>query len=91
MQKSKMYIIFVQNKADMKSISISELRANLMNTIKEIKKGKTIIITSHGKPVAQINPLPDRRKEAIAKLNALRKTIKIGDIVSPTGETWEAS
>ena len=57
----------------MKSISISELRANLMNTIEEIKKGKTIIITSHG------------------KLNALRKTIKIGDIVSPTGETWEAS
>ncbi len=86
-----MYIIFVQNKLAMKSISISELRANLMNTIEEIKKGKTIIITSHGKPVAQINPLPDRRKEAIARIKELRKTAIIGDVVSPTGETWEAS
>jgi prevent-host-death family protein len=58
----------------MKTISITELRANLMRTIEEIKKGKTIIVTSHGKPVAQINPLPDRRKDAIAKLNTLRKT-----------------
>ena len=73
----------------METISVSELRANLMNVIDEVKNGKTILITSHGKPVAQIIQSSDRRKEAIAKLKALRKTAKIGDIVSPVGEQWE--
>jgi prevent-host-death family protein len=75
----------------MKTMSISELRANLMSAMEEIKKGKTIMVTSHGKPVAQIAPPPDKRKEAIARLKSLRKTARIGDIVSPTGETWETS
>jgi len=75
----------------MKTISISELRANLLSAIEEIKKGKSIIVTSHGKPVAQITPPPDKRKEAIARLKVLRKTARIGDVISPTGENWEAS
>ncbi|MEP6795410.1 MAG: type II toxin-antitoxin system prevent-host-death family antitoxin [Saprospiraceae bacterium] len=75
----------------MKTISISDLRANLLEVINEVKKGKSILVTSHGKPVAQINPPGDRRKEAIAKLKALRKTAIIGDVVSPTDEIWEAN
>ena len=75
----------------LKTITISDLRANLLDTIKEVKKGKSILVTSHGKPVAQINPPSDRRAEAIAKLKAMRKTIIIGDIISPIGDTWEAS
>lgn len=86
-----MYIIFVQIKIAMKSISISELRANLMSAMEEIKKGKTILVTSHGKPVAQLVPPTNRKEEAIARIKALRKTAIIGDVVSPTGETWEAS
>jgi prevent-host-death family protein len=75
----------------MKTLSISELRANLLSAIEEIKKGATITVTSHGKPVAQLGPLPNRREEAIARIKAIRKTAIIGDVVSPTGETWEAS
>lgn len=75
----------------MKTISISVLRVNLLDVINEVKKGKSILVTSHGKPVAQLNPPTDRRKEAIAKLKALRKTAIIGDVVSPTGEVWEAN
>lgn len=73
-----------------KTLSMTELRANLQSAIEEIKKGNTIIVTSHGKPVAQLIPPLDRRKEAIAKLKALRKTAIIGDILSPTGEKWDA-
>lgn len=87
----KMYSIIVQIRITMKSISISELRANLMSVIEEIKKGKTITVTSHGKPVAQLVPPTNRKEEAIARIKALRKTAIIGDVVSPTGETWEAS
>lgn len=75
----------------MKIISISVLRANLLDVINEVKKGKSILVTSHGKPVAQLNPPTDRRKEAIAKLKALGKTAIIGDVVSPSGEVWEAN
>ena len=86
-----MYIIFVQNKMNMKTISISDLRANLMETIRQVRKGKSILVTSHGKPVAQICPPVDEQEEARAIMKELRKTAIIGDIVSPTGETWEAS
>ena len=75
----------------MKTITISELRANLMSAIEMVKKGKTLTVTSHGKPVAQIIPPSDRRAEAIAKLKAMRKTVIIGDIISPIGDPWEAS
>jgi len=75
----------------MKTISITDLRINLTTLIDRVKKGKSIIITSRGNPVAQLNPIVDRRKEAIAKLKTLRKTAIIGDIVSPIDDTWEAS
>jgi prevent-host-death family protein len=74
----------------MKSLAISELRANLMNAIEQVKKGNSIVITSHGKPVAQLVPPEDKREEAKAALKALRKTAVIGDVISPTGEIWEA-
>jgi len=75
----------------MKTISISDLRAKLPEMISEVKKGKSILVTSHGKPVAQLVPAIDRREEAKAAIKALRKTAIIGDVVSPTGEIWEAS
>jgi prevent-host-death family protein len=76
----------------MQSISISKLRVNLTSILEDVKKGETIIVTSHGKPVAWITPpQANRRTEAIAKLEALRKNVFIGDVVSPTGEIWEAS
>lgn len=62
-----------------------------MSALDQVKKGKTLIVTSHGKPVAQIIPPSNRRAEAIAKLKALRKTVIIGDLISPIGEHWEAS
>lgn len=74
----------------MKSLAISELRANLMNAIEQVKKGKSIVITSHGKPVAQLVPPEDKKEDAKTSLKALRKTAVIGDVISPTGEIWEA-
>lgn len=74
----------------MKSIAISELRANLMKAIDQVKRGKSLVITSHGKPVAQLIPPGDKREEAKASLKAISKTAFIGDVISPTGEIWEA-
>jgi prevent-host-death family protein len=75
----------------MKTISISDLRANLMETISLVKKGKSILVTSRGKPVAQLVPPADKKEEAKAIIKALRKTAKIGDIVSSTREIWKSN
>ncbi len=76
----------------MQSISVTKLRVNLTSILDDVKKGETIIVTSHGKPVARITPpQADRQTEAIAKLEAQRNKVFIGDVVSPTGEIWEAS
>ncbi|MBK9983087.1 MAG: type II toxin-antitoxin system prevent-host-death family antitoxin [Saprospiraceae bacterium] len=74
-----------------KTISVSDLRANLTSILELVKKGKTVIVTYHGKPIANIMPPSDRRAVAIAQLKALRKTAIIGDILSPLDEPWEAS
>jgi prevent-host-death family protein len=75
----------------MKAISITELKANLSNVIAQVSKGKRFVIMSNGKQVAQIIPPVDRRKDAILRLKALRKTAIIGDIVSPIDDEWEAN
>ena len=73
----------------MKSVAISELRANLLLWLEEVKKGKSILVTSHGKPIARLGPPEDEREAAKARLKALRKTARIGDILSPLGDKWE--
>jgi prevent-host-death family protein len=73
----------------MKSVAISDLRANLLLWIEEVKKGKSILVTSHGKPIARLSPPEDEREAAKVRLKALRKTARIGDILSPIGDDWE--
>lgn len=73
----------------MKSVAISDLRANLLLWIEEVKKGKSILVTSHGKPIARLSPPEDEREAAKARIKALRKTARIGDILSPIGDDWE--
>lgn len=73
----------------MTNVPISELRANLPQWIEEVRKGKTIVVTSHGRPVAWLSPPEDEREAARTRLKALRKTVRIGDILSPVGDEWE--
>ncbi|MGD0472626.1 MAG: type II toxin-antitoxin system prevent-host-death family antitoxin [Candidatus Velthaea sp.] len=48
--------------------------------------GVTITITKHGKPVARLVPLTS---ESTSFFGSLPVTV-VGDIVGPTGETWDA-
>ncbi len=72
----------------MKTIPISELRANLMKVIQNIEQGASFYVTSRGKIVAKLVP-PDNSKYAEEKLNQVRKTAKIHDVISPVYEQWE--
>jgi prevent-host-death family protein len=41
----------------------TKLENNLPRLIRAIERGETVIITRHGKPIAQLAPIKDRREE----------------------------
>jgi prevent-host-death family protein len=74
----------------MKTIAVSELRANLMKVLKKIEGGECLHITSHGKIVAQLVPPDQGRKNAQKRLREIGKTAKLLDVVSPIDAAWDA-
>ena len=74
----------------MLNVTISEFRANLLKYLKIAQKGEKINVTSKGTPLATLTPPLPQRNEATAKLKKLAKSATINDILSPTGESWDA-
>jgi prevent-host-death family protein len=74
----------------MERVAVSEFRANLLVFLKRVERGEGITLTSRGREVARIIPPENKREEAKAALEELRKTAIVGDVLSPVGEDWEA-
>jgi len=52
------------------------------------RTGRILVITKHGKPVAQLTPIP---ADSASLFGYMKSTVTIeGDIVSATDETWHA-
>jgi prevent-host-death family protein len=47
------------------SVGVRELKTHLSEYLREIKKGKTIVITEHGKPVGRLIPTTLSREDRI--------------------------
>ena len=75
----------------MKTIAVSELRANLMQILQHIQTGASMTITSRGRKIARLVPPEDSMEEARIALEKLRKTAKVGDVLSPIDVKWEAA
>lgn len=73
-----------------KKVNITELRQNLPAYIAQARDGETLEVTVRGRVIARIVPEEDRKAAARRRLKALRKTARIGDIMSPSGEAWDA-
>ena len=74
----------------MKSVSISELRANLLKYLTLVQKGEAINVTSKGSLMATLNPPVGQQKAARLQLDELAATAVINDVVSPGEDSWEA-
>jgi prevent-host-death family protein len=74
----------------MSKVNVTELRQNLPAYLAEARKGKEIEVTSRGKVIARIVAECDTHEQARARLVAARKCCRIGDVLSPTGATWDA-
>jgi prevent-host-death family protein len=62
-------------------VSIAEAKNRLPELIRAVEAGESVIVTRHGKPVAQITPPPPERRRA--RLGGMKERIKL-----PPG--WEA-
>ena len=74
----------------MSEVNVTELRQNLPDYLAEVRKGKELKITVHGKVIARIVPEKGVKNAARQRLAALRTKCRVGDVVSPTGERWAA-
>ena len=52
----------------MTTVSAYEAKTHLPRLIRAAERGETVIITRHGKPVAQIGPVKDQRRADIAQV-----------------------
>jgi prevent-host-death family protein len=74
----------------MKSVSISELRANLLKYLTLVEQGEPINVTSKGKILATLNSPVGQQDAAKAKLRKLAGNAVIDDVISPIEDSWEA-
>ena len=75
----------------MQEINVTELRKHLPSYLKRVARGEQIRVTSNGKVLARIVPEEDPADAARRRLEALRGTMIVGDIVSPIDdEEWSA-
>lgn len=56
-------------------INVAEAKNRLSELIRRVREGETVVITSHGKPVALLNPPPPERR--IVRYGAMRGRIHI--------------
>ena len=63
----------------MRTAGVREARQNLSALLDEVKKGREVVITEHGRPVAKLVP-PDRpRRKGFPNLAAFRRSLPILD------------
>lgn len=63
----------------MQTIQASEAKTHFLRILDEVERGKSVIITRHGKRIARIQPERDfdaeRAKQAFERIRELRKRV----------------
>ncbi len=62
----------------MTTVTAYEAKTHLPRLIRAVERGETVIITRHGKPVAQLGPIKDQREltaKAIDDIEQLRRQL----------------
>ena len=71
------------------NISAAAFKAECLKLMDRVARtGEAVVITKHGKPVAQLTPVPPEPKSLFGYMKG---TVKIrGDIIAPLDEAWSA-
>ncbi len=78
-----------REKRDSREIPAGEFKARCLKLMEDVRTShQSVVITKRGKPVARLVPIEEN---APALFGCLEGTVTVlGDIVAPTGESWEA-
>jgi len=60
----------------MRTAGIREVRQNLSALLREVRKGREIVITDRGEPVARLAPPAEGSPRPFPDLSAFRRTLK---------------
>src|SRR5438874_7444559 len=63
----------------MRTAGVREARQNLSVLLDEVKKGREVVITEHGRPVAKLVPLERPRGKGVPNFAALRRRMPVFD------------
>ena len=63
----------------MRTAGVREARQNLSALLDEVKKGREIVITEHGRPVAKLVPPDGPRSKGVPNFAAIRRRMPIFD------------
>lgn len=74
----------------MEQINVTELRQHLPSYLGKVQQGEEIQVSLHGRIIARIVPIRDEAAAARQRLLAMQKQCSLGDIISPSGEEWDA-
>jgi prevent-host-death family protein len=77
----------------MTTVSAYEAKTHLPRLLRAAERGETVIITRHGKPVAQLGPVEQQRGEDVAEViarmkraRALRPRVTVEEILAARDE-----
>ena len=74
----------------MRTINISDFRANLLKYLEIANSGEQISVTSNNKLLATISPPVNQKELAKQQLKTLASTAKIHDVTNPIDCEWSA-
>jgi prevent-host-death family protein len=71
------------------NIPAAVFKAECLKLMDEVARtGQPVVITKHGKPVAQLAPIPAQSRTLFGYM---KNTVKIkGDVIAPIDEEWSA-
>jgi prevent-host-death family protein len=77
----------------MTTVTAYEAKTHLPRLLRAAERGETVIITRHGKPVAQLGPVEDRRGRDVAQViermkraRAQRPRVSVEEILAARDE-----
>jgi prevent-host-death family protein len=74
------------------TIAAGEFKAKCLKLLDEVaEKRETLVITKHGKPVAQVVPIEEPKQSLDRYLQSMKGSgVILGDIISPIDAEWDA-
>jgi prevent-host-death family protein len=73
-----------------KTVPATEFKAHCLALLEEVRRTRqSLLVTRHGKPVAEISPYVPKSAE---QANPLRGSLLFeGDVISPLEEKWDSA